>query len=115
MSTSGAASHSRYLVANILRRIMSEANLHGQSVTAIRHLTLKGDRKMVLPAKHQHRSQKAFPYVPIPTRRAMTGEWQASSPALVEPRVSTKHILSQLRSRSSGQPGNILVRYQPNR
>src|SRR5258708_6652221 len=87
-------------------------------MTAIRHPALKDDRKRVLPAERQRAhlrgSQKALPRqnAHIPARRGMTGEEQESSPASVEPRVSTKHILLQIRSRSTGQPGGSPERHR---
>src|SRR6266516_1452912 len=73
-------------------------------MTAIQHTALKGNKKSALPTVYQrahlHRSQNA----PIPARRGMAGEWLESSPALVKPRISAKHILSQLRSHGAGQP-----------
>jgi hypothetical protein len=45
-------------------------------MTAIRHHTLKGDRKIVLAEEHLHGSQKAMPCqnAHIPTKRGMAGE-----------------------------------------
>src|SRR6266516_889694 len=109
---------SQDVTAKISRRVRSAVDVHGQNMKIIRNLALKSGRKIVLLAEDQRvqlpDSQKALPCqkTHFPVRRNMPGEEQESSPASIEPRVSIKHMLSQIRGRRAGQPGESPERHR---